>query len=804
MLNAWFLASALKIADAYMHCHINSINSILLGIIYHPPRNDDRHLRSHIFKCLDQLLTSYPNSGILVLGDFNQFHPGNLCCSFKLRKLVTEPTRGNNILDQAYTNLTSYYNSVILPPIGSSDHRSILLQPSCSENPSAPTIRIQQRECKASNKRVLISTLDHINWTPIYRLNSCEEQLDVFQSTISNAINFCLPMRSVKTYTRDKPWITQDIKGCIKKRQLAWVRNDTKQYKIYRNKTAKLCKIARKRFYQNKIRHTQDINPKKWWDNIKMLSGLSKQQPPMSMLVNGSVLKDKQLAEAISDSFYRVSSDIPTLHFQPIPVTCIPDLYIISPEAVEARLSCINERKATGPDEIPNWLLKSCAVNLRQPVCSIFNASIRNGEVPKLWKSADVLPLGKITQPKSIESDLRPISLTTVLSKILESFVFSWLAPIVMPHIDPYQFGSVKRSSTTHALVHLVHYWLSALEAPNTMIRTCLIDFAKAFDRIDHNILMHKLLILGVPPVLLNWCSSFLQERQQRVKVGTHKSSWKQIAAGVPQGTKLGPLFFLIMVNDLRCNAPLYKYVDDCAVTEIIKSFDLQSSSLQREIDYINQWSVKNNMKLNVTKTKEFNISLSSVPHSFPALSIDNQHLDVVHTVKLLGVYLSADLKWTTHINHICSKASKRLFAIRILKRNGVKVWDLRNVYCSFIRPVLEYACPVWHFSLPVFLCDQIEQIQRRALKIIYPDLSYKDGLNELNLPTLVDRRVSLCKRFYENNFGTSSKTSDLLPRKKSYSYNLRNARNIPLFKTRTSRFYDSFLPTCVRKWDLP
>jgi hypothetical protein len=126
-------------------------------------------------------------------------------------------------------------------------------------------------------------------------------------------------------------------------------------------------------------------------------------------------------------------------------------------------------------------------------------------------------------------------------------------------------------------------------------------------------------------------------------------------------------------------------------------------------------------------------------------------------------VYLSADLKWTTHINHICSKASKRLFAIRILKRNGVKVWDLRNVYCSFIRPVLEYACPVWHFSLPVFLCDQIEQIQRRALKIIYPDLSYKDGLNELNLPTLVDRRVSLCKRFYENNFGTSSKTSDLM-----------------------------------------
>jgi hypothetical protein len=204
-----------------------------------------------------------------------------------------------------------------------------------------------------------------------------------------------------------------------------------------------------------------------------------------------------------------------------------------------------------------------------------------------------------------------------------------------MPYIDPYQFGCVKRSSTTHALVHLVHSWLAALETPNTLIRTCLIDFSKAFDRIDHNILMHKLSILGVPPVLLNWCSSFLKDRQQRIKVGPHKSSWRQVVAGVPQGTKLGPLFFLIMVNDLRCNTPLYKYVDDCVATEIIKSSDLESSNLQREIDYVDNWSINNNMKLNVKKTNEFNISLSNVPYSLPALTIGNQPLEVVHTVKL-------------------------------------------------------------------------------------------------------------------------------------------------------------------------
>ena len=158
--------------------------------------------------------------------------------------------------------------------------------------------------------------------------------------------------------------------------------------------------------------------------------------------------------------------------------------------------------------------------------------------------------------------------------------MFSWLAEVVMPYIDPFQFGCVKQSSNTHALVLLVHCWLADLETPNTMIRTCLIDFSKAFDRVDYNILLYKLSILGIPPILLNWCSSFFKNRQQRIKMGPYKSTWRRVIAGVPQESKLGTLFFFVMVNDLRCEAPLYKYVDDCAVTEAIKKCYLESSKL--------------------------------------------------------------------------------------------------------------------------------------------------------------------------------------------------------------------------------
>ena len=406
-----------------------------------------------------------------------------------------------------------------------------------------------------------------------------------------------------------------------------------------------------------------ESNPKKWWDGIKLLSGLSNPPPLTSLAVNGTVLKDFDLAVAINESCCSVAADIPQLNFTPIPVSSIPDEYIITRDAVELALVAVQDRKSVGPDEIPNWFLNTCATTISIPVCSMFNSSIREGRVPGLWKCADVLPLGKISRPKSIDTDLRPISLTAVLSKILESFVFNWLAPIVMPYMDPFQFGSVKKSSTTHALVHLVHYCLSALETPNTIIRTCFIDFSKAFDRIDHNILMRKLQLLNVPPVLLNWCSSFLQGRQQRVKLKTCKSDWKEIKAGVPQGTKLGPLFFLIMVNDLSSELTLYKYVDDCAISEVVRVCEPDLPKLQQELDNVTQWSSANNMKLNVKKTKDFTVSfLINQPLAQP-LIVNNQPLEAVNTIKLLGVNLTSDLKWTTHIRHISSKESKRLYA---------------------------------------------------------------------------------------------------------------------------------------------
>ena len=192
-------------------------------------------------------------------------------------------------------------------------------------------------------------------------LNSVIAYCTVFdlQSTPATAMVKCLPLRSVKLHPTDKPWMTVEIKDAIKKRQRAWATGSSHLYYLYRNKVIKLCKYARSRFYRDIVSLMQDTNRKKWWSNIKLMSGLSKPAPLWCISIDGSFLGDNHLAEAVIDSFSNVASDIPPLEFAPIPVHFTPDEYIISPEAAERSLLTIKERKSCGPDEIPNWVRKN-------------------------------------------------------------------------------------------------------------------------------------------------------------------------------------------------------------------------------------------------------------------------------------------------------------------------------------------------------------------------------------------------------------------------------------------------------------
>ena len=256
-------------------------------------------------------------------------------------------------------------------------------------------------------------------------------------------------------------------------------------------------------------------NPRNWWRSVKLVTDqtVNKSQP-LTGLANQLHDGDVQtLADNVNRFFQGVAADLSPLEDSstPPPPEVIPDEFIISQAAVEYKLSRINVHNAPGPDGLPNWLLRDFFSHLAGPVCAVYNASVREGFVPSRWKEANIVPVPKVPSPKAIEADLRPISLTATLAKVLESFVGSWIMKRIGNSLDDRQYGALRQRFTTHALVDMLHHWHAAVDKGQS-VRTVFVDFAKAFDHVDHNILLDKLVALGLPDVIVRWMCAFLRD----------------------------------------------------------------------------------------------------------------------------------------------------------------------------------------------------------------------------------------------------------------------------------------------------
>ena len=272
-------------------------------------------------------------------------------------------------------------------------------------------------------------------------------------------------------------------------------------------------------------------------------------------------------------------------------------------------------------------------------------------------------------------------------------------------------------------------------------------------------------------------------------------SDWSSVNGGVPQGTVLGPILFLIMINDLVTDHDRrWKFVDDTSVSEVINKGE--QGKMQSLVNVINTWCIDNDMKLNQSKCKDMIISFAKDRPKLDPIFVNNHELVPVSSVKVLGTYISADMKWNTHISYIVSKASKRLYFLRLLKRAGLDHSSQLAVYTTCIRSVLEYGCQVWNYGASQYLSDDVERVQRRALRIIYPDLSYRKALEVTSLPSLSQRRDELCRSYFIKMTDQTHKFHYLLPDKRSNS--LRNNDNFTYIWSYTNRFKNSYIPSSV------
>ena len=384
--------------------------------------------------------------------------------------------------------------------------------------------------------------------------------------------------------------------------------------------------------------------------------------------------------------------------------------------------------------------------------------------------------------------------MTPILCKELETHAVALLWQCVGHKIDPKQFGTVKGSSTVHALVELMHHCYHETDGSDKFARILLLDYTKAFDLINHQILMEKLEKLEVPKFLLKWIAMFLTERKQQVRIGNHHSSWLTLQGGVPQGTKLGPVLFILMINDLHPSTCMtFKYVDDTTLLDT--NTDPQSPNLQTAANEALEWSRKNDMQINPPKTKEILIDFSITKFTdFSTISVCGEDIVRVSEAKALGVIISEDLKWNSHIDAVTSKAGQRIHMLTQMKRAGVPSDDIVMMYCAKIRPILEYACQVWHPGLTDYLAKDIERIQKRALWVIYPEKSYEESLNLTKLTTLSERRDQACRAFVKSMKSKDHKLHHLIPNQKVNNYTMRRPMNYEPPKLKTYRAKGSLI----------
>ncbi|XP_033127428.1 uncharacterized protein LOC117125137 [Anneissia japonica] len=320
----------------------------------------------------------------------------------------------------------------------------------------------------------------------------------------------------------------------------------------------------------------------------------------------------------------------------------------------------------------------------------------------------------------------------------------------IINEIDGKQYGSRKKSSTTHYLVNLFNTVLSDIDSGGRFVNLCTIDFTKAFDRVDHTVLINKLINVVVRPSIIPVISSFVSNRVINTIFKQCVSSTIGITCAVPQGTKLGLILFLVLVNDVARNVPRrWKYVDDLTFGEVMNA-KREEQKMQSILDNVSLWCTNKYMLPKLSKCHIMIVSFLQSRTPDPIVTLNDQVIHVVDSMKLLGVIIQNDLKWDKHVNECIYKASKLLFTLSILRKAKAPVNDLLCVFITYIRPVLEYAYPLWHISLTIIQRNRIERVQKRALRSIFgmDYCSYDNALILSGLSSLNTRRDNLMMKF--------------------------------------------------------
>jgi hypothetical protein len=461
-------------------------------------------------------------------------------------------------------------------------------------------------------------------------------------------------------------------------------------------------------------------------------------------------LKDPVIVSDFKYIIDYVNTKVPPENYFSIP--------LISEREVCKYLKQLDVAKSTGLDTIGPRLLKKAAPFIAEALTMIINKSILQSSFPNLWKSAKVKPLFKSGDKDSI-NNYRPISILPTVSKIIEKHVHD----AFMCHINNFnlfhntQSGFRKQHSTETALAYLRETWLRAINE-GKVIGALLVDFKKAFDLVDHNILIKKLKIYKCNNSCIEWFRSYLSNRHQRVQINNQLSSFEEIlTCGVPQGSILGPLLFLIFINDLPliighgiCSTDLY--ADDTTIYDIQSDKSILESNLNTALSGLQKWCATNGMQINTDKTKVMFISTQQKRRCFEndqiSLFYKDFKIDQSSCEKILGVHFQNDLKWDFHVKAICKKISSYIWLLSKIK-DFLPINYRTLFYKAYIQPHLDYCSILWGNTVTRNI-KMILKLQKRACRTILGNeyIDFDSALQKLNIQRF-DKRLIFNKAVF-------------------------------------------------------
>ena len=487
--------------------------------------------------------------------------------------------------------------------------------------------------------------------------------------------------------------------------------------------------------------------------------------------------------------------------------TILDRIEIVEQDIIDI-ISVLPVNKAIGPDSISHKMLKATIHTVSIPLCVLFNRSLKDHSFPRQWKIANVLPLFKKGDPSEL-SNYRPVSLLSCVGKIMERVIFKYVYNYFHSNglFYKYQAGFLPGHSTVYQLIETYDCIAKAIDEGK---HCCMVfcDLSKAFDRVWHKGLLFKLKSYGVSGHLLQWFASYLNFRSQRVLHRNTMSSFKFLHAGVPQGSVLGPLLFLIYVNDVAENmSSLCRlYADDNSLQHISTNVETIQQQLNNDLHRLDMWSTQWLLKFNPSKTKAvfFSTKKNAI---LPCLEFQNCYLDFVSTHKHLGIVFSHDLSWSAYIDSILANAYKKLGLLKKLQFK-VNYKTLSLLYTTFIRPSLEYASEVWG-GCSNQDSEKLVKLQLAAARIVtgLTSLASRDSLYfETGWEPLIVRRRTKLKtimyKIYHNM--VPDYLQNILPsiRSQESNYATRQSQNYSIPKCRLNIYKSSFVPLAIGQWN--